>query len=171
MKKILLSNICYALLIPCFLLFSFTTVNNRANFSGDWKLDESKSELGNAAGRTARSLKAEQKDNDITISRTTPGFNGGDPVTTTYTVTYDGKVTESEGFGGSKRKSTAKWSDDGLTLTINSVMTFERDGQTTEIKRTEVWKLSDGGKVLTIESTSNFGGNENKQKFVYDKVN
>jgi hypothetical protein len=60
MKKILLSNICYALLIPCFLLFSFTTVNNRANFSGDWKLDESKSELGNAAGRTARSLKAEQ---------------------------------------------------------------------------------------------------------------
>ena len=48
---------------------------------------------------------------------------------------------------------------------------FERDGQTTEIKRTETWKLSDGGKVLTIESTSNFGGNENKQKFVYDKVN
>jgi hypothetical protein len=161
MKKILLSNICYALLIPCFLLFSFTTVNNRANFSGDWKLDESKSELGNAAGRTARSLKAEQKDNDITISRTTPGFNGGDPVTTTYTVTYDGKVTESEGFGGSKRKSTAKWSDDGLTLTINSVMTFERDGQTMEFKSNETWSLTKEGLLSVVTQSSSPRGESN----------
>jgi hypothetical protein len=168
MKKILLSNICYALLIPCFLLFSFTTVNNRANFSGDWKLDESKSELGNAAGRTARSLKAEQKDNDITISRTTPGFNGGDPVTTTYTVTYDGKVTESEGFGGSKRKSTAKWSDDGLTLTINSVMTFERDGQTMEFKSNETWSLTKEG-LLSVVTQSSSPRGESTTKAVYNK--
>jgi hypothetical protein len=168
MKKILLSNICYALLIPCFLLFSFTTVNNRANFSGDWKLDESKSELGNAAGRTARSLKAEQKDNDITISRTTPGFNGGDPVTTTYTVTYDGKVTESEGFGGSKRKSTAKWSDDGLTLTINSVMTFERDGQAMEFKSNETWTLTKEG-LLSVVTQSSSPRGESTTKAVYNK--
>jgi hypothetical protein len=168
MKKILLSNICYALLIPCFLLFSFTTINYRANFSGDWKLDESKSELGNAAGRVARSLKAEQKDNDITISRTTPGFNGGDPVTTTYTVTYDGKVTESEGFGGSKRKSTAKWSDDGLTLTINSVMNFERDGQTMEFKSNETWSLTSDG-LLSVVTHSSSSRGESTTKAVYSK--
>lgn len=168
MKKIFLSKIIYALAIPCFLLFSFTTVNFRANFSGDWKLDESKSELGNAAGRTARSLKAEQKDNDITISRTTPGFNGGDPVTTTYTVTYDGKVTESEGFGGSKRKSTAKWSDDGLTLTINSVMNFERDGQAMEFKSNETWSLTGDG-LLSVVAHSSSPRGETTTKAIYSK--
>ena len=168
MKKILLSNICFALLIPCFILFSFTTVNYRANFSGDWKLDESKSELGNAAGRTARSLKAEQKENDITISRTTPGFNGGDPVTTTYTVTYDGKVTESEGFGGSKRKSTGKWSDDGLTLTNNSVMNFERDGQTMEFKSNETWSLTSDG-LLSVVTHSSSPRGETTTKAIYSK--
>lgn len=168
MKKLSLSNFCYALLIPCFLLFSFTTVNYRSNFSGEWKLDESKSELGNAAGRVARSLKAEQKDNDITISRTTPGFNGGDPVTTTYTVTYDGKVTESEGFGGSKRKSTAKWSDDGLTLTINSAMTFERDGQTMEFKSVETWSLTSDGLLSVVTQNSSSRG-ESTTKAVYTK--
>ena len=123
-------------------LFSFTTVADRANFSGDWKLDESKSELGEFGGRVARSIKADQKDNDITIERTTPGFNGGDPVTTTVTLTYDGKVTESEGFGGSKRKSTASWSGDGSTLTVNNTIIFERDGQTNEFKSTETWTVN-----------------------------
>lgn len=168
MKKFSLSNICYGLLIPCLLLFSFTTVNYRANFSGDWKLDESKSELGNFGARVARSLKAEQKENDITITRTTPGFNGGDPITTTFTVTYDGKVTESEGFAGSKRKSSAKWSADELTLTINSVMTFERDGQSMEIKSVETWTLTKEG-LLSVVTQSSSSRGESTTKAVYSR--
>ncbi len=168
MKKVFLSNIFYALTIPCLLLFSFTTIPQKANFSGDWKLDESKSELGNAGGRVARSLKAEQKDNDITISRTTPGFNGGDPVTTTFTVTYDGKVTESTGFGGSKRKSTGKWSDDEQTFTISSVMVFERNGESMEIKSTETWSLTKEGLLSVVTQTSSSRG-ESTTKAVYSK--
>src|SRR4030095_7480195 len=98
MKKFFSGKTIFTLLMPAVILFSFTTVAERANFSGDWKLDESKSELGEFGGRVARSIKADQKDNAITITRTTPGFNGGDPVTTSVTLTYDGKVTESEGF-------------------------------------------------------------------------
>ena len=168
MKKVFLSNIFYALLIPCLFLFSFTAVDQRANFSGDWKLDESKSELGDFGGRVARSLKAEQKANDITITRTTPGFNGGDPVTTTFTLTYDGKVTESEGFGGSKRKSTAKWSDDEATLTINSTTTFERDGQSMEIKSVETWTLTKEG-LLSVVTQSSSPSGESTTKAVYSK--
>lgn len=168
MKKLFLNNIFYALLIPCLLLFSFTTIDQRANFSGDWKLDESKSELGNFGARVARSLKAEQKDNDFTITRTTPGFNGGDPVTTTFTVTYDGKVTESEGFGGSKRKSTAKWSDDEVTLTISSTTTFERDGQSMEIKSVETWTLTKEG-LLSVVTQSSSPRGESTTKAVYSK--
>lgn len=148
-------------------LFSFNTIADRTNFSGDWKLDESKSELGEFGGRVARSVKADQKENDITVTRTTPGFNGGDPVTTTLTLTYDGKVTESEGFGGSKRKSTAKWSDDGLTLTVSTTTTFERDGQTNEFKSTETWTMKEG--LLSIVTQSSSPRGEFTTKAIYSK--
>jgi hypothetical protein len=163
MKKIL-----FTFLMPTVLLFSFTTVADRVNFSGDWKLDESKSELGDFGGRVALSLKAEQKENEITITRTTPGFNGGDPVTTTVTLTYDGKVTESEGFGGAKRKSTAKWSEDGQTLTVNSTIVFERDGQTSEFKSTETWTMTKDG-FLSVVTNSNSPRGESTTKAIYKK--
>lgn len=168
MKKFSFKKMFYALLMPAVVLFSFTTVADRANFSGDWKLDESKSELGEFGGRVARSIKADQKDNDITIARTTPGFNGGDPVTNTVTLTFDGKVTESEGFGGSKRKSTASWSDDGSTLTVNTTTTFERDGQTSEFKSTETWTLTKDG-LLSVVAHSNSPRGESTTKAIYKK--
>jgi hypothetical protein len=140
----------------------------RANFSGDWKLDESKSELGEFGGRAARSVKADQKDDAITVTKTTPGFNGGDPVTTTVTLTYDGKVAESEGFGGAKRKSTAKWSDDGKTLTISSNMVLERDGQSFEIKSTENWTLTTDGWLSIVTNSSSPRG-EITMKAIYTK--
>jgi hypothetical protein len=168
MKKFFFSNTMFTLLIPAVILFSFTTFADKANFSGDWKLDEAKSELGDFGGRVARSLKADQKDNSITITRTTPGFNGGDPVTTTITLTYDGKVTESEGFGGSKRKSTASWSDDGSTLTINNTINFERDGQASEFKSTETWTLTKEG-LLSVVTHSNSPRGESTTKAIYNK--
>lgn len=167
MKKFFPSIAFFSLLLSAVFLFSFNTIADRTNFSGDWKLDESKSELGEFGGRVARSVKADQKENDITVTRTTPGFNGGDPVTTTLTLTYDGKVTESEGFGGSKRKSTAKWSDDGLTLTISNIMTFERDGQTSEFKSTETWTMKEG--LLSIVTQSSSPRGEFTTKAIYSK--
>jgi hypothetical protein len=164
MKK-LFERSFYSLLIPALFLLSFTKIADRANFSGDWKLNESKSELGDFSGFVARSLKVEQKENAITITRTTPGFNGGDPVTTSFTLSYDGKITESEGFGGSKRKSTAKWSDDGLTLTVNHTITFERDGQTNEFKSTETWTTKDG--LLSVVTHSNSPRGETTTKAIY----
>ena len=109
MKTIISRKSFVALLsIAVITLSSFNLQAQRASFSGDWKLEESKSELGEFGARVARSVKAEQKEDAITITKVSPGFNGGDPMTTTVTLTYDGKVVESEGFGGSKRKSTAK---------------------------------------------------------------
>jgi hypothetical protein len=163
MKKML-----FSFLVPAVLLLSFTTVADRVNFSGDWKLDESKSELGEFGGRVARVLKTEQKENEITITRTTPGFQGGDPVTTTITLTYDGKVTESEGFGGAKRKSTAKWSEDGQALTVNNTTIFERDGQTSEFKSTETWTLTKDG-FLSVVTYSNSPRGESTTKAIYKK--
>ena len=159
----------FLLLVFTMMVCSSLSVNaQRANFSGDWKLDASKSELGEFGSRAATSVKAEQKDDAITVTKTTPGFNGGDPMTTTVTLTYDGKVAESEGFGGAKRKSTAKWSDDGKTLTVSSNMVLERDGQSFEIKSTENWTLTKDGWLSIITNSSSPRG-ESTIKAVYTK--
>ena len=147
---------------------SFSAHAQKTSFAGEWKLNEAKSELGEFGGRVARIIKAEQKDSSITVSKTTPGFNGGDPMVNTVTLTYDGKVVETEGFGGSKRKSTAKWSADGKTLTMTSNMSFERDGQTMEFKSTENWTLTADG-MLSVATTSTSPRGDMSTKAVYTK--
>lgn len=169
MKQMISRKSFLALLaIAVVTLSSFNLQAQRANFSGDWKLDESKSELGEFGGRVARSVKAEQKEDSITVTITTPGFNGGDPVTRTLTLTYDGKVVESEGFGGSKRKSTAKWSEDGKTLIISNTINFERDGQSFEIKSTENWTITKDG-LLSIVTNSTSPRGDMTTKAIYTK--
>lgn len=145
-----------------------TATAQRADFSGDWKLDESKSELGDFGGMAARSIKTEQKEDAVKVTKTSPGFNGGDPITTTVILTFDGKVVEFEGFGGSKRKSTAKWSEDGKTLTVSNTIHFERDGESFEFKSTENWTITTDG-LLSIATNSTSPRGESSTKAIYKK--
>lgn len=143
------------------------TVRENANFSGDWTLNATKSDLGEMAGRVPTKLKVTQAADAITTERTST-FNGEERKTTEK-ITLDGKESENVVFGTAKKKSTAKWGADGQALDVTSTIAFERDGQTTEIKGTENWKLSDGGKTLTIESTSVSTRGSFKAKAVYEK--
>ncbi|MEI9909093.1 MAG: hypothetical protein WDO71_05150 [Bacteroidota bacterium] len=156
-----------SILIAAF-LFSFTTIADKANFSGNWSLNEGKSELGDFGRFVPRKIKAEQKEEGITISKTATSFNG-DEVTTTETLTFDGKTSESVVFGGSKKKSVAKWSDDGKTLTISYNIAFERDGQTFEISGTETWSIASDGKSLSVQNSSTSPQGERTTKALYDK--
>lgn len=150
------------------LLFAFTTIPDHANFSSSWKLNEGKSELGQFGRFATKVIKADQKTDSITISRTAPSFNGDD-VTTTETLHFDGKQTETPVFGTSKKTSTVKWSDDGQTMIINYTLLLDFNGQTNEIKGSEKWSLSDGGKTLTVSNTASSDQGEFSTKAVYDK--
>jgi len=165
MKSSIIKSVLVFLLAPAVLL-AFKSKADKANFSGDWKLNESKSDLGRMANFATRSIKAEQKDDNIMIARTAPSFNG-DNFTSTETLTFDGKEAESKLFGNSTRKSIAKWSDDAQTLTIAYTLLLDLNGNSTEIKGTETWALSDGGKTLTVQnnSTSSFGDLATKSVF------
>jgi hypothetical protein len=48
-------------------------------------------------------------------------------------------------------------------------MVFDMNGESREIKSTEIWKLSDAGKTLTIDSTMPAPDGEMKTSAVYDK--
>ena len=157
-----------AFLVAPAIFFSFTSFPDKANFSGEWKLNEGKSELGQFGPYAPRAIKVDQKTDSIMISKIAPSFNG-DEVTLTETLPFDGKEIESTVFGTSKRKASAKWSDDGQSLTITYDIMLDFNGQTTEIKGTETWALADGGKTLVSQNnyTSPFG--DNQAKGVYEK--
>ncbi|MET0635166.1 MAG: hypothetical protein ABWZ25_03995 [Chitinophagaceae bacterium] len=63
------------LLIAPLLLLSFLSMPPRTNFGGQWKLNEGKSELGQFAGFAAKSIKADQTEDAITITKVNE-FNG-----------------------------------------------------------------------------------------------
>jgi hypothetical protein len=96
-----------------------------------------------------------------------PGRDGGE-MKTSAKYNLDGKPSENPMFN-TARKSVAVWSADKTSLAISSTMNFERDGQSREIKSTETWKLSEGGKVLLIESVRPGPDGEMKTTVAYDK--
>ena len=151
-------------------LVSFSTKADRANFSGGWALNEGKSDFGERGARFAtKAIKVEQKGDAITITKTSPSFQGGDDVTTTETLGFDGKEVQGTGFGGSVRKSTLKWAGDEQSFAISSTTTGERDGQSFTFKATETWTLGDGGKSLTVTAVRTSQQGEVTTKAFYDK--
>jgi hypothetical protein len=158
------------LILPAFLV-SFTNNKkaDRANFSGNWSLNESKSEMGQFANIVPRKIKVEQKADSIAISKTSTGFDGNE-FTVTETLSFDGKETKSTTPPGSSvRKASAKWSDDGQTLTITYNLMLDFNGQQTEIRGTEIWTSGDGGKTLSTQNSSSSSFGENTYKGIYEK--
>jgi hypothetical protein len=166
-----LKRISIILSAAILLMCSAATVSaQNANFSGEWNLNEGKSDLGQFGGRMApKKLKIDGQADGISFERFSTNQNG-DAVTTKDKLTFDGKESESTAWGNSKKKSTAKWSADGQTLNVNSTILLDRNGEITEIKVTEVWKVIDNGQAIALESTSNSSFGTNTMKLVYDKA-
>ena len=160
---------CTPLLIASFFLLSMAPKKN-VDFSGEWKLNESKSEMGQFPPIVPTKIKVEQKADGLAITKTSPGFDGGAEMTASETLGSDSKPVETTvGPGTSKRKASAKWSDDKQTLTITYTLMLDFNGQATEVKGTETWALSNDGKTLTTTNSSSSSFGENTYKGVYEK--
>jgi hypothetical protein len=132
----------------------------KPNFSGDWKLNSSKSTFGQmpVSNMTSKIAHADPK---LTNATKMSSDMGDFDMSSTYST--DGKETTNEGFGGSSTTSTAKW--DGDTLLIETKGSFG-DQQFT---MSEKWTLSADGKILTIARTFKSAMGEGEQKLVFDK--
>jgi len=140
---------------------------SKPNFSGTWTLNESKSNLGEGRGfRSASQMTVTQEGNNLSAARVRTNRDG-EATTTTEKYTLDGKESvNTAGFGPSKTIVT--WSADGKALNFAITRTFDRNGETIEMKSTEVWTLTDA-KTLSLLSTSVFQDTERKTTSVYDK--
>lgn len=142
----------------------------KTNFAGDWTLNAEKStqpQGGQGGGmRMGGNFVATQEDNLLTVVRTRTGQDG-QPTTMTMKYTLDGKESINTSPRGDS-KSTATWSADGKTLTIVTSRTMDMNGQSTTMKSTEVWTLTDA-KILSIAATRQGPNGEVKSNNVYDK--
>ena len=154
--------ICAFLAIP-----SFSFAGDNVDFTGEWTLNEDKSDFGDSPAFAAIKISVKQEGNSITIERTRMGRDGEER-TSSETLTMDGKENVNEGERGTSN-SVVTWSEDGTTLTIKSAREFNRNGETFEMNSTEVWTLTEDGKILKIQSDMSSSRGERSVSLVYDK--
>ena len=153
-----------------------------ANFSGQWKADEPISIGGNifcsydAADRMAsKQMKIEAQSNFLTIEN--PNAVSAHPREKLY---FDGKTREINHNKENRKTYTVKLTNNGQTMTINSVVHFLTGTpykvnvkQEAYTQVTEVWNLSKDGKSIAVlaKAKSNIWREERTWKTVFDKVN
>jgi len=91
----------------------------------------------------------------------------GEDVSTKLTYNLNGKTSKNDlNFG--TQESIAKWSKDGKTLIIESIMNMSRGDKDFTMESTEKWSLDKD--VLTIETTRFTPMGERTSKAVFEKL-
>ena len=133
----------------------------KTDFSGDWKLNVSKSSFGEMPAPNSMTLKVTHEDPKLATATKSSSNMGDFEMQAKYTT--DGKECTNEGFGGNPTKSVAKW--DGDTLTIETKGKFGDN----DFTMSEKWVLSADGKVLTLTRLFKSAMGEGEQKMVLEK--
>ena len=153
------------------------TVSGRANFSGEWKLNESKSEsvgqfplcaFGGGDRMRSKTMKISGHAGFLTVDVASSSIDGA-LVTRQEKLIFDGKKSEATFVGSPREKSTARWSEDGQTITIVSVRSFDANSEKADFKITEIWKLINNGKSISVQVNSVSASGEHAMTLVYDR--
>ncbi|WP_372652130.1 hypothetical protein [Draconibacterium sp.] len=145
---------CLLLVVP-----AMANAQGKADFAGSWAYNESKSKMGDSGRRFGGGdFVVKQEANLLSVERS---FND-QSFTSKYTL--DGKESVNS-FGRGESKSTAKWSDDGKSLTIVTKMNFNG----TERTSTQVWTLNDAKTLSIVSTRQNRDGDDVTTTMVYDK--
>ncbi len=145
----------------CFTFLFLTTAASLAqsstDFSGEWKLNPGRSELGRLPTAPATSLKVDQSTSTITVS--TNSADASAPKMLLYPL--DGR-TEKRKSGDISYSTETKW--EGAAMLANTIVAGGGKNQTIM----ERWKLSSSGATLTIRRTLVDSRGETEALLVYE---
>lgn len=116
----------------------------------------------------SRIMKIDEHADFLTIDVASSSIDG-ELVMRQEKLTFDGKESEATFVGNPREKSTAKWSDDRRTMTVASIRSFDPTSETADFKVTEVWKLINDGKSISIQINVSSNAGEDTIKLVYDR--
>ena len=131
------------------------------NFSGEWKLNEGKSSLGDQFSLAPNTLNVVHKKKTLDLT-TMSNFNGED-IEGKQHLTLDGEECENVGFGESVTKSTALYDKKAKTLTVVT----KGSVQGYDYTLTQTMSMKDDNLVMVSAAASDMG--EMNETFVFDK--
>jgi len=137
-------------------------------FSGDWSMNEEKTDMEGGNQMLPAKLIILHKGNDLSVERFYVR-EWEDDFTYKEELTLDGVECESSIFNF-PRKSVASWSKDGKMLTITSNTVFNWEGNEFEINTIEKWNIEEEGNVLSVNFTSDSPQGERNGTIIYEKV-
>lgn len=143
-------------------LFSSVAIAQKVNYSGDWKLNESKSELGYDFSMAPASLAIEHTKKTLDLK--TVNVWDGQEIASESHLTLDGKECENIGMGETATISTAVVEKKTKAITIETNGSSEGIGDWTSI---QVMSMKDGNLVIEFEAASNMGSIA--ETYVFDK--
>jgi hypothetical protein len=132
----------------------------KPNFSGDWKLNTSKSTFGQMPAPSSMTSKVVHEDPKLKNTIKQSGEQGDFETESNYTT--DGKECTNQLFGNDV-KSIVKW--DGETLSIDTKAKFGDN----DVAIQDKWSLSEDGKTLTVARSFKSAMGEGVQKLVFEK--
>jgi hypothetical protein len=132
------------------------------DLSGSWKLNSTKSKLGDQFSMAPKEIIITQATNELNVERHS-SFQEQE-FTTKDKFTLDGKECINAGWQDTQKKSTLTWSEDKKS--IKCITKFAM-GDGNEMIVTEVYKLVDNNMVIESSSSSSYG--EMAETMVYDK--
>ena len=142
------------------LVLAVAVAQAKPNFTGEWKMNPSKSDFGPMPAPDKLVQKIEQKDPDLKVSTTKVNQQG--EFNTEMKYTTDGKECVNQ-IRGNELKSTLTW--DGDALKVNSKLNF----QGADVAISDKWTLSEDGKTLNVQRHFASSMGEMDQKMVLEK--
>lgn len=140
---------------------SLSAIGQKPNFSGEWKLNEDKSELSYEFSLAPKAMTLEHTKKTLDVTSTSE-FDG-QPYESKAHYTLDGEICENPGFMDSITKSTANFDKKAKTLKI------ETDGSVEGMDYTHEQTLSMKEGQLVVESVAASDMGELVETFVFDK--
>jgi len=132
----------------------------KPDFTGDWKLNTSKSDFGQFPAPSSMTQKVAHQEPSLKLATKMATDNGDFEFEAAYTT--DGKECTNQ-FGPNPMKSTAKW--EGDILIIDTKGSFGD----AEITINDKWALSADGKTLTLTRHFVSSQGELNQKLTLEK--
>lgn len=149
-------------LVLALVLFSSVAIAQKVNYSGEWKLNEDKSELGYDFSLAPSSLNITHAKKTLDM-KSVSNMQGQELVSESH-FTLDGKEVENVSYGETVVKSTAVVDKKTKAITIVTNGDTEGIGEWTS---TQILSLKDGNLVVDFEAASDMG--EIAETYVFDK--
>jgi uncharacterized protein YdeI (BOF family) len=154
-----MKNIAFVLTL---VMFSSVAIAQKVNYSGEWKLNENKSDLGYDFSMAPASITVKHTKKALDL-RTVNVWNGQEMVNESH-VTLNGKECENVGFAESVTHSTAEVDKETKAILITTTGEADGVGQWTSKQH---MMMKDGNLVIEFEATSDMG--EIAETYVFEK--